>query len=308
MRRSRSRRDPAPVRSLLVSWTIQDRNVIVTGANSGIGRATAVALASAGAKVTIMCRNPSEGARAAAEIGFETGSEVACITIDLTDQSSIEAAADTYLRDGRDLSVLVNNAGAVFGTREVTNEGFERTLATNHLGPFLLTHLLSETLIRSAPSRVINVTSSGHGWARLGIRWDDPHLEGGYRLREAYGQSKLANILHARALAERFGDDGVSAYSVHPGLARTDIGRGGESRLVAAAYRLGHWKLPSPEAAADTVVWLATTPDPPEPNGGYFEQRRHARSSRWAREPSGPDRLWDMTTDLLQLPGGRRQP
>ena len=291
-----------------MSWTIQDRSVIVTGGNSGIGRATATALASSGARVTIMCRNPSEGARAAAEISRDASIEVACVTIDLTDRASIEAAAATYLDRGDDPSVLVNNAGAVFGKRQVTEEGFELTLATNHLGPFLLTHLLMDALVRSAPSRVINVASSGHGWAKLGIRYEDPNLENGYRLQEAYGQSKLANILHARALADRFGEVGVSAYSVHPGLARTDIGRGGESLLVSAAYRLGRWRLPSPTAAADTIVWLATTPMPPPPNGGYFEQRRLARSSRWAREPSGPDRLWDMTTDLLQLPESRIQP
>lgn len=290
-----------------MSWTIQDRNVIVTGGNSGIGRATATALASAGAHVTIMCRNPSEGARAAEEISRAASIEVACITIDLTDRSSIEAAAATYLGRGHGPSLLVNNAGAVFGKRRVTEEGFELTLATNHLGPFLLTHLLTDALIQSAPSRVINVASSGHGWAKRGIRHEDPNLEGGYRLQEAYGQSKLANILHARALADRFGDDGVSAFSVHPGLARTDIGRGRESPLVSAAYRLGRWRLPSPTVAADTIVWLATTPVPPEPNGGYFEQRRLARSSRWAREPTGPDRLWDMTTDLLQLQEGRPQ-
>lgn len=307
MRRRRSLRDPAAVRSRVVSWTIQDRSVIVTGGNSGIGRATATALASAGAQVTIMCRNAARGARAAAEISNEATSEVACITVDLADRSSIEDAAATYLSRGHGPSVLINNAGAVFGKRQVNDEGFELTLATNHLGPFLLTHLLMDAIVRSAPSRVINVASSGHGWAKRGIRYDDPNLAGRYRLQEAYGQSKLANILHARALADRFGVEGVSAYSVHPGLAQTDIGRGGESRLVSAAYRIGRWRLPSPDAAADTVVWLATTPIPPEPNGGYFEQRRLARSSRWAREPTGPDRLWDMSTELLRLPEDRLQ-
>ena len=280
------------------SWNIEDRNVIVTGGSSGIGRATAAALALAGANVTITSRDPARGAAAADAIAVAAGRPVEAMTLDLTDRASIADVVATYLRRHDPLEVLVNNAGSAFDTRRMTPDGVEMTFATNHLGPFILTNLLVPVLVSSAPARVIDVASSGHGWAKEGIRVDDPGHTERYRIWEAYGHSKLANILHARELARRFGPAGIHAYAAHPGLVRTTIGRGGDSRLAAIAYRLFGWRMLSSEQGADTIVWLATSPEAVEPNGGYFDRRAVGRSTRWARDDDQARRLWDLSEHL----------
>jgi NAD(P)-dependent dehydrogenase (short-subunit alcohol dehydrogenase family) len=282
-----------------VIWTISHRNVVVTGGTSGIGRATAEALAARGAHVTITSRDPRRGATAACEISTLTGTIVDHVVLDLTDRESIRRAATSILDENDTLAVLVNNAGAVMGRRRLTEEGMERTLATNHVGPFLLTDLLLERLLASIPARVINVASAAHHWAVSGFRFDDPNFERGYRFREAYGQSKLANILHARALADRYGERGLTAISVHPGMVRTAIGSRGDARLAAIAYRLAGWRMLSPAAGADTVVWAATAAEPPSPNGSYFALRSEAHMSRWATDPDAPDQLWRLTMELV---------
>jgi len=279
-------------------WTLADRTVIVTGGTSGIGMATATALASEGASVTITARDDRRGTAAATKIADLAGSPVGVLVLDLADTDSIDRAAQRFLADHDDLAVLVNNAGAAFGRRSVTADGIERTLAVNHVGPFILTLDLMPLLLASAPARVLNVASSAHGWAKRDFRFDDPNLTRRYRITEAYGQSKLANILHARSLADRYGTRGISAASVHPGLVRTRIGRDGDSLAAAIAYRMLGWRMMSPSEGADTIVWLATAEEPPEPNGGYFERRGVARSTRWARADDAPERLWTLTQQL----------
>jgi NAD(P)-dependent dehydrogenase (short-subunit alcohol dehydrogenase family) len=281
-------------------WTLSDRTVIVTGATSGIGRATATMLASAGARVTITSRDDRRGRQVAAEITEVVGVPVDVLEVDLADADSVRRAAGRFTAGNGDLAVLVNNAGAVFGRRRFTVDGIERTLAVNHVGPFILTGELMPLLLASAPARIINVASSAHGWAKEGFRFDEPDLGRRYRTSEAYGESKLANILHARSLAHRHGSRGIRAYSVHPGLVRTRIGRDGDAWMAAVAYRMLGWRMLSPEEGADTIVWLATTGEPPEPNGGYFERRGEARSTRLARDDEAAERLWTWTEDLTR--------
>lgn len=285
-----------------MSWTVADRPVIVTGGNSGIGFATASALASQGADVTITVRDHARGRDAASRIRSATGADVRVGVLDLVDRSSIESFADGFLASNGGLAVLVNNAGAVYGSRSLTSDGFERTFATNHLGPFLLTALLLPALRSEAPARVVNVASSGHGFAEHGIPFDDLTWESGYSLRRAYGVSKLANILHARELDARYGDRGVRGYSMHPGLVRTRIGRDGDSWVAALAWWATSWRQRTPEQGAETVVWLATHPDP-RPHGGYFEDEAEARSTRWARSDDQARLLWEVSEELLGIGG-----
>ncbi|HSJ72446.1 MAG TPA: SDR family oxidoreductase [Acidimicrobiia bacterium] len=286
-----------------MSWSIEERTVIVTGGNSGIGRATATALGHAGAHVVITARDPERGTTAAAQISAESGGRVDAMLLDLEDRGSIRSFAEQFANSKADLAVLVNNAGGIFGRRELTSDGVERTFATNHLGPFLLTHLLTPMLISCSPSRVVNVASSGHGYAREGIPFDDLTWEGRYSMRGAYGVSKLANILHAREYDRRHRPDGVSGYSMHPGLVRTSIGRDGDSLIASIAWRLTSWRQRSPAEGADTVTWLATADPDPEPHGGYFEDGAEARSTRHARDDHQAERLWRVSEALLGLSG-----
>jgi NAD(P)-dependent dehydrogenase (short-subunit alcohol dehydrogenase family) len=282
-----------------MTWSLGGRPVIVTGANSGIGRAAAEELALAGAHVTLAGRNEAGISRAADAIEQVSHVPVDTLTLDLSDLGSVRAATDRFRDRNDDLALIVNNAGGMFSRRRATVDGHEMTFATNYLGPFLFTHGLLDLLCVSAPARIVNVGSSGHGYASDGIRFDDLAWSARYRMMQVYGHSKLATILHARELQRRFGEDGITAYSMHPGLVRTSIGRSGDSFLVSAAVRLAGRRMRTPEEGADTIVWLATADPPPEPRGGYFEDRAEARSTRHARDDAAAERLWDSTEELL---------
>jgi NAD(P)-dependent dehydrogenase (short-subunit alcohol dehydrogenase family) len=288
-----------------MTWNIKNRTVLITGGNSGIGKATAVGLARADANIVITSRDPEKGAIAAAEIKDRSGSSVEVMELDLADLSSVRSFANEFIASHDDLAVLVNNAGGVFGSRRETVDGFEMTIGTNHIGPFLLTNLLTDLLISSAPSRIVNVGSSAHGFAKDGIHTDDLNWESRrYNLKNAYGHSKLANILHVRELNRRLSPQGVTAYAVHPGTVRTGFGTGGDSAIIGAGIRIiGRWLL-TPEQGAETSIWAATNPYVVEHAGGYFADSAPAKSSRHARDDDQALRLWDATDDLLTPPQG----
>jgi NAD(P)-dependent dehydrogenase (short-subunit alcohol dehydrogenase family) len=283
-----------------MTWTISGRTVLITGGNSGIGLAAATALARDGARVAITTRDPAKGEAAAAVVMDETGISIEVGILDLADLESVRGFGEGFLASHDELAVLINNAGAVIGSRQTTKDGFELTFGANHLGPFLLTNLLTDLLIASAPARIINVGSSGHGYATEGIvfddlMWDDHR----YKQREVYGHSKLANILHAREANRRLSGSGVTAYSIHPGLVRTSFGTGGDSFMIGLGIRVvGRW-LRSPEEGADSVVWAATDPDISKEAGSYFTDREVARSTRHARDDGQAKRLWEVSEQIL---------
>jgi NAD(P)-dependent dehydrogenase (short-subunit alcohol dehydrogenase family) len=283
-----------------MTWNLKGRSVLVTGGNSGIGKATAVGLARVGAEVTITSRDEAKGRSAAAEIKDRAGSAVEVMLLDLADLSSVRSFAAEFVATHDDLAVLVNNAGGVFGSRRETVDGFEMTIGTNHIGPFVLTNLLSSLLISSAPSRIINVGSSAHGFAKDGLDFDDLNWEARrYNQKDAYGHSKLANILHVRELNRRLGPEGVTAYAVHPGVVRTGFGTGGDSAIVGIGIRIiGRWLL-TPEQGAETSIWAATNPYIVEHAGGYFANSAPAKSTRHARDDDQARRLWDATEAML---------
>jgi NAD(P)-dependent dehydrogenase (short-subunit alcohol dehydrogenase family) len=283
-----------------MTWTLKGRTVLITGGNSGIGMAAAAALASEGADVTITTRNVVKGEAAVVAIAEQTGVSVDVAILDLADIESVHRFATGFVRDHDDLSVLINNAGAVIGSRQTTKDGFELTFGANHLGPFLLTNLLTDLLVASAPSRIINVGSSGHGYATNGIEFDDLMWdERRYKQRDVYGHSKLANILHAREANRRLTDSGVTAYAVHPGLVGTAFGTGGDSFIVGLGIRVvGRW-LRTPEEGADSVVWAALDPDIIGDAGSYFADREVARSTSHARDDDQARRLWDVSEQIL---------
>ena len=284
-------------------WNLTDRSVIVTGATSGIGKAAALRLASTGARLTITARNQDKGRLVAAELTDLTGSEVAILPIDFTDLASVRRAAQTYLDANNDLAVLINNAGAVVGKKSATIDGYETTIATNHLGPFLFTSLLTDLLISSAPSRVINTASVAHTYAKEGILFDDLGFDDRrYKFMEVYGHSKLANILHATELNARYGDAGITAVAIHPGVVRTGLGSG-TSRVVRLANMFGGRWMRTPDDGADTIVWLATEPTLDLSEGIYFEDRTVSKSTRHARDTDQARQLWEVSEQLTSVPG-----
>jgi NAD(P)-dependent dehydrogenase (short-subunit alcohol dehydrogenase family) len=274
------------------------KTCLVTGATSGIGKVTARELARNGARVVLTARDVAKGDAVQAEILREApGAQVAVIHVELSSVRAVRnAAAECRLRFPR-LDVLVNNAGAIFPSRQTTMEGLELTFATNHLAYFLLTRELLELLKASAPSRIVNVASNAHRRGR--IQFDDLQLERGYTGWRAYAQSKLANLLFTRELARRLVGTGVTANSVHPGVVATSFGRGG-SFFTDLGYRMAAPFLLSPEKGARTTLFVATAPELETHSGGYFVRSTQAAPSASAQDDVAAKRLWEESERILQ--------
>ncbi len=264
--------------------------MVVTGGNSGIGKATAAALAGHGADVVITSRNLDAGAEAAEEIGAATGRSVRSMTIDLADGDSTRAFADRLLADHDDLAVLVNNAGILMGKKVESADGFESTFRVNHLGHFHLTCLLRERLAASSPSRVITVASAAH-YQATGLDLEASTRR--YRSFQTYARSKLANVLFARELADRLDGTGVTSFSVHPGVVGTNLAR--NSIIANTLWKLGsRWTL-TPEQGAITTVYAATDPGIDAHTGAYLSEQRITRPSGLALDNALATRLWEFS-------------
>ena len=268
------------------------RTVLITGANTGIGKETALALAARGATVLLACRSEASGHRAIEAITAQTGNrELALLSLDLGDLSSVRECANAVLARDEPLHVLINNAGLA-GRRGMTVSGFELAFGTNHVGPFLLTSLLLDRLRESAPARIVNVASGAH-YGAAGIDFDAVRkptrtVTG---MRE-YSVSKLANVLHAQELARRLDATGVTTYSLHPGVIASDIWRSVPWPARAVMKR----RMDSPERGARTSVYCATAPELADQTGLYYDdcapkQPGDAVTPGLARE------LWERSAD-----------
>ncbi|MEZ5244116.1 MAG: SDR family oxidoreductase [Acidimicrobiales bacterium] len=290
-----------------MTWNINGKHVLVTGGTSGIGRATAAQLASRGARVTITSRTLSSAQRIADELTAATGTQVEPARLDLASLDAVRTFAGTYADRHDRLDILVNNAGTMAGKRRTTEDGFEWTLAVNHLGPFLLTNLLTNLLtpllIHSAPARVITVSSENHRGPKRGLAFDDLQMTHGYSPSSAYAASKLANILFTVELDRRLGPDGVIARALHPGVVATNFGKGaGSPRWMGLAMTLLKPLLATPEKGATTSVLLATAqPDELEASV-YWASGKPKQPSDPALDQAAARRLWDLSAELVAPP------
>ena len=277
---------------------MQGKVCAVTGASSGIGRATALGLAARGAKVVLICRSESRSESRSAAVLEEirrTGTGRATLLVaDLASQRQVRAVAAAYRERFDRLDVLVNNAGiAGARSRQVTEDGLERTIAVNHLAPFLLTSLLLDRLRASAPARVVTVSSAAHRFYPIDL--DDLQGERRYSSFGAYCRSKRANVLFTHELARRLERRGVTANCLHPGVVATGMFRDMPRWLRVV---LGRPFLRTPEQGADPVLHLATAPDLADVTGCYFVRRRPARPSRASRDADAARRLWAASEAL----------
>ena len=279
--------------------------VVITGANSGIGLETAVALAAMGATVVMACRNPAKAAAAAAEVRQRATSDaVSVVPLDLADLASVRAAAATIESDYGRVDVLINNAGGIWTTRETTVQGFEQTFGVNHLGHFYLTNLVLSRLVASAPARVINVSSAAHRLAMRGLPWDDLQHERRYSAMAVYGESKLANILFTRGLARRVDPAVVTANAAHPGPVRSGFGMDGDTKGVLGLANLMVRPFEvTPMQGADTVIFLAFDSSVAGRSGEYWSNRSVAHVSTHGRDDQAAERLWRVSLQLLEGAG-----
>jgi NAD(P)-dependent dehydrogenase (short-subunit alcohol dehydrogenase family) len=273
---------------------LDGRTFLITGANTGIGKETARALASRGARVHIACRSQDKGRKAIDEIAAQTGSrELGLLSVDLGDLESVRACAQEFLARGEPLHVLINNAG-VAGRHGKTASGFEAAFGTNHIGPFLLTSLLLDRIRESAPARIVNVASTAHYGAR-GIDFDAVRkptrtITG---MRE-YSVSKLANVLHAGELARRLENTGVTTYSLHPGVVASDIWRRVPWPVRAVMKR----RMISPEEGARTPLYCATAPELANQSGLYYDECAVAQPGAAVTESLAAE-LWQRSADWV---------
>jgi NAD(P)-dependent dehydrogenase (short-subunit alcohol dehydrogenase family) len=279
---------------------MKGKTIVATGATSGIGEAAVLALAGQGARIVIVARDDARGRATTQKI--EARAPGLDHRLHLADLSSIaetrKVGAAIAASEPR-IDVLINNAGALFSNRRVTPEGLELTFALNHMSYFVLTEALRERLIASAPARVVSTSSTAHQGANLDF--NDLQSAKGYGGLKVYGRSKLANILFTRELARRLAGTSVTANCLHPGVVATRFGEssGGFAGLLIPFLRPFFI---SPEAGADTIIYLASSPDVVGMTGGYFVKRKLTEPSAAARDDPAAKRLWNESEKLASSP------
>jgi retinol dehydrogenase-14 len=285
-----------------MTWTIRDKNVIVTGGNTGIGKATAEELCRRGARVLLTARDATKGEAAVSSIRERVpGATVRWGFLDLGRRDSVREFAAEVLGRDEPLDVLIHNAGLVLSERRELEAGIECTFGVNHLGPFLLTQLLEERLRASAPARVVVVSSRAHVRSLRGLDFDDLQSTRSYSAGVVYGASKLANILFTCELARRLEGSGVTANSLHPGVVATDFAGDGDTKGPwRILFRYFRFLLLSPEKGARTSVHLACDPGLEGLSGRYFANCKEQVPSKAARDVAAASRLWEVSEELLR--------
>ncbi|MDX9866171.1 MAG: SDR family oxidoreductase [Anaerolineaceae bacterium] len=268
---------------------MKNKNVLITGATDGIGKETALQLARKGARVLVHGRSEARCQQAVDEIRSQSGSpQVEYVLADFASLAQVRAMAEEVKRRVERLDVLVNNAGGHFKERTLSEDGYEMTLAVNHLAPFLLTNLLLPLLKKSPAGRIVTVSSTLH--TVRGLDMDDLQGEQRYRGNAAYALSKLGNILMTRELAERLAGSSVTANSLHPGTVDT--------KLLRNAFGMSGSSI---ESGAATSVYLASSPEVAEVSGAYFEHVRQVDAGEQAQDPALQKQFWQISAEWTGL-------
>lgn len=279
--------------------THTDKLCLITGATSGIGKAAAKALAQTGMRLVLPVRDLAKGRSVADEIQNAVQRECVDLTyVDLTSQASIRALVESFLSRHQCLDVLINNAGNIFGTRDTTADGIERTFALNHLAPFLLTNLLLDALKAASPSRIIHVGSGAEGWGRFD--WNNLQGERKFDQLRQYGLTKLTLAMQCYELARRLQGTGVVVNVVHPGPVRTDLFRD-MTPFLKFFVDLSKPFFRTVEQGADTIVYLATDPAMGTESGKFYYDRRTIKSQPISYDVEICRRLWEHSAKLVQL-------
>lgn len=274
----------------IIRMNLKEKNVIITGATSGIGRETAIALARENSSIVMPVRDIEKGERIKKQIIGRSGNPaIYVMECDLASFDSIRSFSADYKKRFGQLHVLINNAGIWKQERDETRDGIEMNFGVNHLAPFLLTSLLLDELRSGAPSRVINVSSEAHRYTRM--NFDDPEGKKKFSSFQSYGQSKLANILFTRYLAGMLRKDGVTVNCLHPGVVDTNL----FENMNPLLRKISGLFMTSPRKGAETTVYLATSPDINGQTGRYFVRNKDKKPSRAALDEKSAEKLWELS-------------
>lgn len=275
---------------------IQNKICLITGATSGIGKETALALAQKGAHIVFTSRNEEKGKRIQEELIQKSQNEsIEMMSCELASFQSIRNFAKTFQSKYSELHILINNAGVWGNKFETTQDGIEQTFAVNHLAPFLLTNLLLDTIKKSQPARIINVSSSLHYQGR--INFDNLEMKRGFRAMQAYNNSKLMNVLFTKELARRLEGEQITVNCLMPGVVATNL-----FNQFNPLLRIGTMLMAvTPKKGAETTIYLATSDEVENITGGYYDKKKRIRSSSSSYDEEAACKLWEMSAEYVKL-------
>lgn len=276
------------------------KRVLITGANSGMGLASTIELAKRGYEVIMGCRNEERGQKALQEARDKSGSDqISLMKCDLGSLKHIREFAEKFNQKYDRLDVLLNNAGVVNLKRQETEDGFEMSIGVNHLGHFLLTHLLLDALKASPQGRIVVVSSGAYKIGK--IHWDDPYLHNGYTVIKSYAQSKIANIFFTRVMAEKLKDTNITINCLHPGAVATNIGvdrdTGFGKRILAGVAYLPFFQ--TPEQGAETAIFLVDDSSVAQSSGLYYYRKKIHKLKPKALDDAEALRFWEWSKDQV---------
>ena len=283
-------------------FDIKDKNVLITGATSGIGRAAAIELSSIGANIFFVARSESKAQLLVDDINKINGKGAIPIIADLSSQSDIRKAAQKFNTLNLPLHVLLNNAGLINKERKETIDGYEEVFAINHLAYFLLTNLLIDQLKEANGSRIVNVSSGAHAFVK-GFNFEDVQSEKTYKPFQVYGYSKLANILFTKKLSAILENNKITVNCLHPGVVGTSFGQN-NGNLQKYLFFLAKPFMRSLEKGAETSVYLCSSPEVSDESGQYFYNCKVAKTTKWAQSKEDADRLWNLSEEFTGVSWG----
>lgn len=283
---------------------LDGKTVLITGGNTGIGKETAVDLARRGARVILACRDMERANKAADDVKTRSGNDnVVVKMLDLASLKSVREMAQDILTSEERLDVLINNAGVMSCPQWKTEDGFEMQFGVNHLGHFLLTNCLLDLLKKSAPSRIVNVSSLAH--VRGQIHFEDLNQEKDYKPKKSYAQSKLANVLFTRELANKLQGTGVTTYSLHPGVIRTELGRHFWPTLSMwkrVVFTPLTFLIKTPTQGAQTTIYCAVEESLKDESGLYYSDCALKTAAPQGLDDEAAKKLWDVSASMVGLP------
>ena len=280
-------------------FDVNNKNILITGATSGIGKESALALAKMGANITFIARNKLKAENLLTDINKISNGKNSFIIANLSSQEDIKTASEKYIDKNISLDILLNNAGLINFKRKETIDGFEETFAINHLAYFSLTNLLLDKIKESNSARIVNVSSGAHLFVKR-MNFDDIQSKKLYKPFQVYGYTKLANILFTKKLSSILKNEKITVNCLHPGVVGTSFGQNNSNNLNKFLSFIAKPFMRTSEKGAETSIYLCSSPDVSDISGQYFYNCKVAKTSKWAQSKEDADKLWELSEKMTR--------